>query len=73
MVVNTDEMLKIEGFDLERKETISARVEFNSDLLDFSVELSMEFPKPKAKQQIQIQHVELSSGGTSGSKGSKLF
>jgi len=72
MVVDEQDMLKLESYDLERIETISAGVDFNTELPIEDLELSMEFSQPKLKQSIKIQHVQLATGGTTG-KGKGLF
>lgn len=73
MVVDENEMIKIEGYDLEKKEVISTSVEFNSVEADENLNLAMEFSDPKMKKQITIQNVELPRFGTSGTKRKELF
>ena len=73
MAIDENEMLKLEGYDLERREVISAPVEFNSNLSDEKVELSMEFSQPVMKKKIEIHQVEHTKPGSTGSKTGGLF
>lgn len=60
-----DEMIKLENFDLEKPETVAAEVSFNFTETE-EVCLEMDFPQPKLKTQVKIEHVELTRNGTSG-------
>jgi hypothetical protein len=73
MVVDQTDMLKLENFDLEKPEVISTTVEFNSAASE-EIKMQIKFSKPKLKEEIKIQNVELTSRhGTSGAKRKELF
>lgn len=65
--VNDKEMLKLEGFDLEKPETVAADVSFGFSEME-EIRLEMEFPEPKRKTEIKIQHVEFTRNGSSGKR-----
>ena len=73
MVVDENEMIKLEGYDLEKREVISTDVEFNMETPEGELKLVMEFSSPKLKKQIEIHNVELPKFGTSGTKNNELF
>jgi hypothetical protein len=72
MAIEEKDMLKLENFDLERPDVISANVEFRGEFQE-EIKLQMEFAKPKLKEEIKIHNVELTRYGTSGSKRKELF
>ena len=72
MIVDESEMIMMEGYDLINPETVAINVEFSRSTLE-DPKMSMDFPEPKLKQQIKIQHVQHTTGATARNKRRELF
>ena len=68
MVVDQNDMIKLENFDLQRDDKISTTVSFSDSLIE-PAEMEMKFNEPRLKKSLNILNIELSHGATGSRKG----